>query len=250
MIYDVFYFNNELDLLEIRLNILDPYVDFFVISEARETFSGIPKPLYYLENKERFAKWNHKIIHHVVDENDGLYKVAMASTNIGAGEHWWVREFVQKESVRYTLERLNDEDIVYISDVDEIWNPNLTFEIKDDVYKLLQDWCYIYYLNQRTSEDNTYFTGTVMTRYKNIKNACINHLRTRGKTEFVEIKDGGWHFNALGGKEKKIEAFKHPVYTHEYMASREKGKYLDESKLPKYLLENKHKYLHLWKTEK
>lgn len=56
MVYDCTQINNELDMLEIRLNILDPYVDFFVISEAEETFQGNPKPLYYLENKERFAK--------------------------------------------------------------------------------------------------------------------------------------------------------------------------------------------------
>lgn len=67
-IYDVFTFFNELDLLEIRLNILDPYVDYFVIVEATETFSGYPKPLYYEENKERFKKWKDKIIHYVIDD--------------------------------------------------------------------------------------------------------------------------------------------------------------------------------------
>ena len=65
MIYDCFTFFNELDLLEIRLNILDEHVDYFVLAECTETFSGIEKPLYYEENKERFSKWSHKIIHHI-----------------------------------------------------------------------------------------------------------------------------------------------------------------------------------------
>ena len=46
-IVDVFPFFNELDLLDIRLNVLDPYVDCFIISEATKTFSGLDKPLYY-----------------------------------------------------------------------------------------------------------------------------------------------------------------------------------------------------------
>ena len=50
-IVDVFPFFNELDLLDIRLNVLDPHVDCFIISEATKTFSGLDKPLYYEENK-------------------------------------------------------------------------------------------------------------------------------------------------------------------------------------------------------
>ena len=55
MVYDCFQFFNELDILKIRLNVLSPVVDKFVISEATETFSGLKKPLYYEENKELFA---------------------------------------------------------------------------------------------------------------------------------------------------------------------------------------------------
>ena len=68
MVYDCFQFFNELDILKIRLNVLAPVVDRFVISEATETFSGIKKPLYYEENKELFAAFQDRIIHVVVDE--------------------------------------------------------------------------------------------------------------------------------------------------------------------------------------
>ena len=61
-VIDVFPFFNELDLLEIRLNSLDPYVDCFILSEATKTFSGLDKPLYYQENKERFKKFSDKIL--------------------------------------------------------------------------------------------------------------------------------------------------------------------------------------------
>ena len=61
MVYDCFQFFNELDILKIRLNVLAPVVDRFVISEATETFSGIKKPLYYEENKELFAAFQDRI---------------------------------------------------------------------------------------------------------------------------------------------------------------------------------------------
>ena len=72
-IFDTFTFYNELDLLELRLNILGDVVDYFVINEATITFTGKTKPLYYFENKERFKKWEDKIIHHVThDDNKTL----------------------------------------------------------------------------------------------------------------------------------------------------------------------------------
>ena len=70
MIYDCFIFNNEVELLELRLNILDPYVDKFVLTEGDTTFSGLPKESVYLQNKERFAKWEDKIIHNFIEIPD------------------------------------------------------------------------------------------------------------------------------------------------------------------------------------
>ena len=54
-IFDTFLFLNELDLLEIRLNILDSYVDYFIINESPKTFSGKSKPLYYEDNNSEMA---------------------------------------------------------------------------------------------------------------------------------------------------------------------------------------------------
>jgi len=133
MVIDIFPFFNELDLLEIRLNILNDYVDKFVICEATETFSGKPKPLYFKENEERFAKWKDKIVHYVVDDfpNDKeIYDKAIKSPNTGNKEHWWVREFYQKESAIKALSFCKEDDIIMVSDVDEIPNPNILKEIK------------------------------------------------------------------------------------------------------------------------
>ena len=68
MIYDCFMFFNELDILDIRLNMLNPFVDKFVIVESTITHSGKPKRLFYNENKERYKKFNDKIIYIVKNE--------------------------------------------------------------------------------------------------------------------------------------------------------------------------------------
>lgn len=196
MIYDTFTFFNELDLLEIRLNVLDPYVDFFVICESTETFSGNPKPLYYQDNKERFAKWRHKILHLVIDDypnNPEIASLMNSRDYVPKDKEHYRRAFYQKESIRNALAAngAQDNDIVYYGDTDEIWKPK---EIDDKTYKLRQ-LCYVYYLNNRSSEK---WAGTIVTRYKNIRNGCLNDLRANPE-HFLE--DGGWHFTNMGGVE-------------------------------------------------
>lgn len=258
-IYDIISFNNELDLLEIRLNILDRYVDYFVIVEATETFSGVPKPLYYELNKDSFKEFEHKIIHYVINDTpqsfDDKYcdqealTLACNSENVTRESLVWLKEFYQKEMIKKALIGLNDDDICYVSDLDEIWNYKSNIEIEDGIYKPMINLCYINYLNVRTNEDWTYFTGPIITKYKNIKNECLNHIRTKSRNvnKYIYIKNGGWHFNAIGGIQKKIDDFKHPIYTNGYMLSREHGSRIDENDLPEYLKENKEKYKNLFK---
>ena len=182
MIYDIFTFFNELDLLEIRLEILDSVVDKFVLIECTETFSGKPKPLYYNENKHLFKKWEHKIIHHVTDYpisgyedlqlrlmQPGISKLdeniilnALTTTNVPKGEVHWLKEFYQKECIKKPLVDLNDDDICFVGDLDEIWNPDQIYNIDHtSIYKLKQI-VFSGHVNMRSSED---WAGTIVTRY-------------------------------------------------------------------------------------
>lgn len=257
--YDIFTFNSELDLLELRLNILNDYVDYFVIVEATETFSGVEKPLYYELNKDRYSEFHHKIIHHIITDtpngfsdincDQAMLKLASASDNVTNEHLCWLKEFYQKESIKNALTDLDDDDICYISDVDEIWNYKLKYNIQEGIYKPKINLCYIDYLNVRTGEDWTSFTGPIVAKYSSIKNECLNHLRTQSKmnSKYIFMENGGWHFNALGGIDKKVEAFKHPIYTNSYMQSRSRGFRIDESDLPEYILNNKEKLRELFK---
>lgn len=242
MIYDCFTFFNELDLLEIRLNILDPYVDYFVLAECEETFSGLDKPLYYKENKDRFSKWNHKIIHHVNDKIEG--------------KNSFERAFFQKENIIKSIQNISDEDIVYYGDLDEIWKPQ---EIDDKVYKLHQ-LNYSYYFNNRSSEE---WIGTLVGKFKHIKDLGFNYWRAN-PVNFK--KEGGWHFTNMGGPDqirKKLESYDHQEYNLDWIkntleARMENGQdflgrpndwkgnpfsfRIDESDLPRYILENRDRY--------
>ena len=78
-IIDCFIFYNELDMLTYRLNILNDVVDYFVLVESNHTFVGKEKPLFYNENKHLFEKFNHKIIHIIVNDFPHKYP----NVNIG-----------------------------------------------------------------------------------------------------------------------------------------------------------------------
>lgn len=266
MIIDCFYFFNELDLLEIRLNVLDEHVDQFVLVEFSTTYSGISKPSHYLANKERYAKWNHKIKHYIVDDfpNDILLlDMARRSPNTGKGEDYWIREFYLKESAKKALTHLKDDDVVFVSDLDEMWNPEM-FPIigaAGDIYRPKQIG-YYYYLNNRCSEENGW-TGTIIASYQVIREGCLNHLRTRSMTETIEIPNGGWHFGFMGGVEgakKKLVESNHPEYNgwvdtieervNNNIDYRGRGySYsIDEDSLPQYLKDNKTKWIHLFRS--
>lgn len=243
MIYDTFTFNGEFDMLDIRLNILDNEVDYFVLCESSETFSGKLKPLYYNENRHNFKKWKHKIIYIEADmfKTDDAFK----------------RAAFQKDCIREALKQVADpEDTIYYGDIDEIWKPQKG-EGK------LRQLAYSYYLNNRSSED---WQGTNVFKYKNIRN--LNDIRA---DHSVILEDGGWHFTncmTLEDLIKKIESYDHQeanipwvkdglqarIATNIDFLGREvdwKGNkfemWKDESQLPLYLLQNKAKYKHLWK---
>ena len=244
-------------------------MDQFVIVEAPTTFSGLKKPLYFDEQKERFAPFLDKIKYFVIDDypnDEEILRLADESSNVPKnGPEHWRREFYQNESIKKALTHLQDNDICFIGDVDEIWNPEILIDYtKDDIFKLRQK-VYTYYLNNRSNEP---WAGTLVTKYKNIKNNCLNHLRTKGKTKYIYIENGGWHFTSIGGidevRRKLNDSYTKDSYnTNEVQEKLEErfGKkdyvgrnkfkfWIDEKDLPKYILDNKEKYKKLLKNKK
>jgi beta-1,4-mannosyl-glycoprotein beta-1,4-N-acetylglucosaminyltransferase len=238
-IYDAFLFFNELDLLEIRLNLLNDQVDYFVISESDLTFSGKPKPLYYSENKDRFKQFEKKIIHQVITDNptdftilakfkksenkdeecmNNIYSFIDEATNFPKNELHWGRDFYQRECLHRALLRCDDDDIIIFSDVDEIPNPDavkqtLALFPSNEIYTLRQKE-FDYYLNMYR-EDN--WMGPRIALYSSLKTLSLNKIRAireggRTLVDSPDVQNGGWHFTSLGGTEKiiqKIESWGH-----------------------------------------
>lgn len=273
-VIDVFSFNGELDVLEIRLNVLNDVVDQFIICESDETFTGLKKPLYFLENKERYAKFLPKIKHFKMASNDPiLQREATNSPGVPKELHWWVREFTQKESMRYALTHLNDDDLVFIGDCDEIWNPELIqgqhiFKTK---HKLEQT-VYVYYLNNRSSEKHAMsdraWLGTFAAPYIYIKQDTLDNLRAydqhRQRMLPATIPNAGWHFTNMGDAEfikRKLNSYSHQEFNNPNVTDwiedriganldfigRDFKFTIDELGLPDYVIQNKEKYKHLWK---
>lgn len=218
MVYDCFIVYNELDLCEIRFNVLNDVIDKFVVVEGTLTHTGKQKPLYFNENKERFARFKDKIIHVVVDDfpqpPDG-YSERDAS---------WMREDFQRNAMIRGLKDARPEDLVLISDVDEIPRPEVIAKAKaanyDGVTALgIEVFCY--YLNFKNYTHYeisapkllTYATLIDPITYEGMR-PLVNHdkwvnqgpttTNIRCITPKRIIKHAGWHFSYLGGAEAII----------------------------------------------
>ena len=143
-VFDVFLFGYELDLLEIRMNLLDPYVDYFVFSEGSKTFSGEDKGFVFNETDKRFENFKDKIIYTKIEEptkeallSKGLqYKVKKES---------FMRDTYYKDSIMEVLkEHCSDDDVIIWSDLDEVPNPEVIENLSNfyqpgTVYNFAQD---------------------------------------------------------------------------------------------------------------
>jgi beta-1,4-mannosyl-glycoprotein beta-1,4-N-acetylglucosaminyltransferase len=121
-LFDCFTFYDELDLLELRLAELGDIVDRFVLVEATSTFQGQPKPLVFEREKARFARWLDKIEHVVIDFPDPIPALSRKSRSKGKVERAkaWDREYYQRDQIMRGLGGAGPDDIIMVSDVDEI----------------------------------------------------------------------------------------------------------------------------------
>ena len=227
MVYDCFIFYNELDLLEIRLNELNNVVDKFVLVEASRTFQNNTKPFFFEDNKERFAKFLDKIIHIKITKYPFFIPIINPFSP-------WKLEFFQRDSILKGLVNCNLDDVVLISDVDEIPNSIVLKQSLDKgiskIYGLKMD-MFMYFLNNKLIYDE----GSNMTKeeakdgiwhctallpYKLLKKRPHKLrkiiMRTKRRGELYEIiANAGWHFTYIGGVKnivKKIEAFSHSEF--------------------------------------
>ncbi len=214
-IYDCITFYNENFLTNLRFEILNNTVDYFIVCESKFDHKGNPKPInFFLTNN----KFKDKVRHLIIEEqfpklDDG-----------------WLAESYQREKIFDGIADAADDDIILFSDSDEIPNPkkleNLYVDHKFIIF--LQNF-YVYKINI-FNKDETPWEGTRGCKKKFLKSFTYLRKKILKKNIsksfwkfYIEknikiIQDGGWHFNNLYDLElisQKIKAFPHTEYNIE-----------------------------------
>jgi len=216
MIYDCFTFRDELDILEIRLNVLNDVVDKFVICEADKTFTNQPKPYIFLQNIDRFSKWIDKISYLPITLEDEGLDFSKNDSSYTPTSAAWQFEYQQRSALIYGLNEAQPNDLILMGDLDEIPNP---LDIKDYGFPVVYAMDFFYYFVNNKSigpRDKTWLgtaqiNGSYLSKLENLQ-----ELRNI-KNNFHPIKSG-WHLSYMGGKEliqTKIKSFSHTEYNQE-----------------------------------
>lgn len=198
--FDCFTYFNESELVNLRFAELNDFVDHFVVVEASKTFTGNQKPLYFdeLELSDEIAR---KIIRVLADfPSDDMTP--------------WERETYQRNMIVEGLDfNAKANDLVVISDVDEIPNPLTIDSIKGSQLPIHLDvkqffWNYHWQVPDHCNQG----ARPVVAKMKHVKASSPQELRA---APLERIADGGWHFSFFGDKERvklKIESFAHTEY--------------------------------------
>ena len=222
------YFDEEV-VLDVRLNTLDKYVDYFVIVESSFTHKGDNKNLMFNHNK--FEKFKNKIIYLVYDKQPKGIEVVNENDSEGEKSRKYIlnaalRENGQRNFIQNGLNKAEDNDIILISDVDEI--PNLSEvnfnNISEKIIMFHQD---MFYYKFDLKIPNLLWTGTKGCRKKyllspqwlrNVKDRKyfpfrIDILFSEKKYSSIKfISNGGWHFSNIKTAEEieyKLKSYLH-----------------------------------------
>ena len=202
-------------MLHYRLEILDPVVDYFIIVEATHTFVGKEKRLFFNEQKHLFERYSHKIIHIIVD--DMPYKFPHISIE---NEEQWANEYFQRDCIARGISKLTleNQDLLLISDADELPDPILLHELKRvnqyiEINSLEQDF---YYYNLTTKMPTKWYKARILS-YKAYCSLNLPCSQIR-QFEYSFIFPGGWHLSCFGNTQfiqNKLQNFSHQEYNKE-----------------------------------
>ena len=261
MIYDCFSYWDEDLLLDLRLNILDEFVDFFVIVESTVNHQGQSRKLHFDLNK--YKKFKNKIIYIAVDDTPENIKKPHAGGESLVEQH-------QRNSIRKGLKNCQDNDLVILSDVDEIPDLNKLNMFDKNKYGVFSQKMFMYKLNLLNLDENKWHGSRICLKknlkspqwLRNLKFKMYPFWRIDKPKNLQIIHNGGWHFAYMQSPEnisKKIKSFAHGEFNVKEFSDEEKIQIkiknnedifergykikkieIDES-YPKYIIDNKEK---------
>ncbi|XP_031260156.1 uncharacterized protein LOC116118308 isoform X2 [Pistacia vera] len=198
-VFDAVLFSNEVDILTIRWKELYPYITQFVLLESNSTFTGLPKPLLFSSNRQKFEFVEPRLTYGMIG---GRFK---------KGENPFVEEAYQRVALDQLLRiaGIEDDDLLIMSDVDEIpsahtinllrWCDNippiLHLQLRNYLYS------FEYYLDSKSWRASVHRYRSGKTRYA--------HFR---QTDLL-LSDSGWHcsfcFRHISDFIFKMKAYSH-----------------------------------------
>jgi len=250
-IFDCFMYFDEEAVLDVRLNTLDQFVDYFVIIESKSTHRGDKRQLKF--NREKFKKFKDKIIYLIYDETSSSIEAVNDRDGeaVNSGKYILnaaLRENGQRNYIQSGLKEAGDDDIILISDVDEI--PNLhkinfnQFNQKIILFK--QD---MFYYKFNLCIPNFKWTGTKACKKKDLINPqWLRNIKDRkypffrldtyfSDTKYISIKiieNGGWHFSNIKNAEQIEYKLKSYLHHREFdlkpLTTKEIKKIIDDKK--------------------
>ena len=228
-IFDCFMYFDEEQVLDLRLNVLYQNVDYFVIVESIYNHKGEKRNLLF--NSQKFEKFNDKIIYLVYDKIPQLVEPIKETDNEKEKDGKYImnalyRENAQRDFILEGLKSAKKDDLILISDVDEI--PKLSSvnlnQIKNEIILFKQD---MFYYKYNLSLPNFKWTGTKAVKKKNLVSPqWLRNVKDRkypfyridtffSFLKYKEIKiinDGGWHFSNIKSPEMiehKLRSYLH-----------------------------------------
>ena len=234
-IFDCFSYWDEDLLLDLRLNILSDHVDYFVITEGNKTWQNNPKNLRFDINK--FEKFKEKIIYIPV-------------TDMPDGDNPYLRENHQRNCLERGLIKADKNDIIIISDLDEIPNPKTLSKFKNDQRFAVFKQKHFYYKLNLLNVNNPNWHGSRICIKKYLKSPqWLRYLKFK-KRPFWRIdkfrlnniiEDGGWHFCNLKTPENLLYKYKNLCETNDPYSFKESidKKYLNIEHISKKINEGR-----------
>ena len=228
-IFDCFMYFDEEQVLDLRLNVLYQNVDYFVIVESIYNHKGEKRNLLF--NSQKFEKFNDKIIYLVYDKIPQLVEPIKETDNEKEKDGKYImnalyRENAQRDFILEGLKSAKKDDLILISDVDEI--PKLSSvnlnQIKNEIILFKQD---MFYYKYNLVLPNFKWTGTKAVKKKNlISPQWLRNVKDRkypfyridtffSDKKYIDIKiinDGGWHFSNIKSPEMiehKLRSYLH-----------------------------------------
>jgi beta-1,4-mannosyl-glycoprotein beta-1,4-N-acetylglucosaminyltransferase len=199
-IVDCFLFNNELDMLRLRLTELKEVVDVFVLVESRYTFSGKSKPLYFDDHKEEFSDFN--IVHIVLDNQPD--------------SNPWINEANQRNApIQYLREAMDENDVALLCDLDEIPDPVIIGGIRNHQIPACTYFeMDLYYYNFNWLKKCKWTRASAVNR-ETIGKFSIEQIRNYQAGFNTVVRQAGWHLSYFLTPEQireKIQAFSHQEF--------------------------------------